>query len=746
MLKLPVVAASLPFLAILTPGTAAQSPDPAASWAARAKLDEASPHATLQWQAVGPRFCGGRIESIATPANDPYRLYVAPGSGNLFRSADGGLTWTPIFDHQPTHSIGCVEVAPSNPDVVWVGTGEAHLGGVSWNGVGVFRSDDGGDTWRPAGLERSRRIGKIRAHPTDPSTAWAAVIQGLDVQGTAGKQPISGVWKTVDAGTKWTQVLAASEGVVTIDLVLDPGRPDHLYAATWDRRSGDGSAVHRSKDGGTTWQRLEGGLPRGSDIERVAVDLCRGQPRTVYALTVDRRKPGEGRYGVGGVVYRSNDGGDSWTRCHEGFVPTYVGWDFCDVKVDPVDPERLYVCGQELIVSTDGGATWRKVSERIRRLLPFEDRLPSGDQALHLDAHELWIDPERPRRLLLGNDGGLFESLDGGDTWLHRNTLPITELYTAFVDEDPTGAWPFRIWIGTQDNGSLVGPPLPIDDDGPDPWRHVFLDRWNGGDGFATRPDPTDDDVVYFEHQMGGMRRKLRSGSVLSGRDDKGIRPMGKDLQFAWNTPLFPSDHAPTTLFTAAQFVFRSPDRGDSWTKISPDLGDGRALLALTESPREGGLLYAGAGNGAVHVGTPSGSEPDAWDWSPTAKLPSARVADLYPSPHDADRIWVVHSARRPRVSLSTDRGKTWVDRSAGLPEAETVRAVLEDPRDPKIVYVGTDLGVCVSRDSGATWESLSTTLPTTPVMDLAFHAGTNQLVAATHGRGVFVLDVSGIR
>lgn len=718
---------------------APQSPDPHASWSARSALDASSPFRELAWQAVGPRFCGGRVESIAVPAQDPFRLYVAPGSGNLFRSDDGGLTWTPIFDHQPTHSIGCVEVAPSDPDVLWVGTGEAHLGGVSWDGQGLFRSDDGGTTWRTAGLGDARRIGKVRAHPTDADTAWVAVISGT-------KEEHRGVWKTTDAGASWTRALETPEGVRVIDLVLDPAKPSDLYAATWDPRSGDGSGVHRSRDGGATWERLAGGLPRGSDIERVAVDLCRATPETVYTLTVDRRKPGDGRYGVGGVVYRSDDRGETWRRCHADFVPTYVGWDFCDVKVDPLDPERLYVCGQELVVSSDGGKTWRKVRERIRRLLPFEDRLPSGDQALHLDAHELWIDPVRPKRLLLGNDGGLFESLDGGDTWLHRNTLPITELYTAFVDEDPSGAWPFRIWVGSQDNGSLVGPPLPIDHDGPDPWRHVFLDRWNGGDGFATRPDPTDDDVVYFEHQMGGMRRKRRSGSVLSGRDDTSIRPRGKALQFAWNTPLFPSAHAPTTLFTAAQFVFRSPDRGDSWTKISPDLRGGRALLALVESPGVEGLLYAGADSGAVHVGTPSAGDAGSWSWEATAKLPRARVSDLFPSPREDGRVWVTHTARRPRVHVSDDRGKTWTDRSGGLPEDETTWAVLEDPRDPKIVYVGTDLGVCVTMDSGKTWHSLSTTLPTTPVLDLAFHAGTNHLVAATHGRGVFVLDVSSVR
>ncbi|MCA8951606.1 MAG: hypothetical protein KDE27_19015, partial [Planctomycetes bacterium] len=589
-------------------------------------------------------------------------------------------------------------------------------------------------------LGMSRRIGKIRVHPTQPERAWVAVIAG------AGRDD-AGIWQTGDAGGSWERVLTTGVRVAAIDLVLDLAAPDRLLAATWDRRGGDGSGVHRSVDGGASWQRLAGGLPRGEFVERVAIDLCRARPQTVYALTVDRRKPGEGRYGVGGVVYRSDDGGDSWIRCHEGYLPTYVGWDFCDVKVHPVDPDRLWVCGMRLVVSNDGGRSWTEVDERIRRLLPFEDRLPDGDQVMHLDAHELWIDPERPDRLLLGNDGGLFESLDGGHSWLHRNTLPITELYTAFVDDDPSGRWPFRIWCGSQDNGALVGPPLPIDDDEPDPWRHVFLDRWNGGDGFATRPDPTDDGVVYFEHQSGAMRRKQRDGSVLSGRGDVSIRPPGRDLAFAWNTPLFPSDHAGATLFTASQFVFRSLDRGESWQRISGDLGQGGALLALTESPRLAGLLYAGGDGGAVHIGMPSAAvDGSEFDWRPAAALPRRRVADLCASAHSDDRVWVCLRADRPMVFVSDDRGATWTDRSAGIPPAESTWTLLEDPRDPAIVYVGTDLGVCVSRDSGVTWESLSATLPTTPVLDLALHPRSLRLVAATHGRGAFVLDVSSLR
>jgi photosystem II stability/assembly factor-like uncharacterized protein len=720
------------------PAALAQDASPLAAWRSRQEFDRASPFAGLRWRPLGPRFCGGRIESIAVPAQRPYTIYAAPGSGNLFRSRDGGLSWTALFDHEATCAIGHVEVAPSDPDVVWVGTGEAHLGGMSFDGAGVYRSDDGGDSWRHVGLDAVGRIGKVRVHPDDADTAWVAAIGPR----RGGPADARGVFLTTDGGGSWRRTLACEDGVAAIDLVLASDGGNTLFAATWDRAGGDRSGVHRSTDGGRTWERLgaDRGLPVGNRIQRVAVDASRSAPGTVYALLVDDSKPGDGRYGVGGVVYRSDDRGATWTRCHDGFLPTYVGWDFCDVKVAPDDPDTLFVCGMKLIVSRDGGRTWREVGERVRRLLPFGARGLRTDEILHLDAHDLWIDPVRADRMLLGNDGGLFASFDRGDSWLHLNVLPIAEFYTVHVEQG--AARPYRIWGGTQDNASVTGPAAVIDEYGGETWRHVFLDQWAGGDGFVTLPDPTDAAVVYFEHQNGDMRRKRVGGSTLSGADDVRIRPRGGDLRFAWNTPLSVSAHDPRRLYCAAQHVFRSDDRGDSWRRIGDDLGGGAPLVAIAESPQVDGLLYAGRGDGLVHVTVDGGA-----GWTRAAALPAGQLHRVVASRHAADRVYacVAAAGGQPAcVQVSEDRGASWRDVSVGLP-AEPVRVLLEDPRDGRVLYLGTEGGVCVSRDGGASWASLSATLPTAIVMDLAFQADAVELVAATHGRGLFVLDVSGI-
>ncbi len=726
-------------LALLLPTSGwLASQSPLEEWAARRALDAASPYADLVWQALGPQFCGGRIESIAVQPDDPKTIYVAPGSGNLWRSRDGGARFEPLFEHEATCAIGHVAIAPTDPQVIWVGTGEAHLGGVSFDGCGVYRSDDGGETWKHAGLEQVGRIGKVVPHPEDPQQVLVAAISPR--RGYGGDA--QGVFRTRDGGRIWEPVLALPTGVAAIDLVACGDDPARLLAASWDRRGGDRSGVHRSTDGGTTWERLgeDRGLPVGAFIERVAVGVATSSPAVAYALFVDQRKPGEGRYGVGGVVYRTDNRGDSWSRCHEDYIPTYVGWDFCDVVVAPDDPDTLFVCGMKLIVSRDGGRTWSEVPEVVERRLPFGARGIDTESVLHLDAHDLWIDPSNPDRLLLGNDGGLFESTDRGAQWFHHNTLSIAEFYTVHVEQG--SARPYRVWGGTQDNASVTGPALPLDEGGQGKWSHVFLDRWAGGDGFATFPDPTDPDVVYFEHQNGDMRRKTVSGSTLSGTDDVRIRPRGRDLAFAWNTPLFASAHDPKRLYCAAQHVFRSDDRGDSWTRIGEDLGGGRSLVTLAESRLRAEVLFAGRGDGQVHVTVDGGAS-----WTRAGVLPPGELHRLVASRHAEDRVYACIRGRGwgGLVLVSDDRGGSWRDLSAQLPP-EPVHVLVEDPRDRRVLYVGTEAGVLVSTNEGRAWESLSNHLPTAVVMDLAFQDSALQLIAATHGRGLFLLDVESVR
>ena len=704
----------------------------------------ATPFGELHWRAAGPRFQGGRIESVAVPIDEPFTMYVGVGAGGLWKTENSGLTWRPIFDQHATFAIGDVDVSRSHPNMVWLGTGEAHLSGTSYAGSGVYRSEDAGETWRNVGLRDTSHIGKVVIDPADPNVVFVAAIGHMNSPNAE-----RGVFKTSDCGATWRKVVYANEHVGAIDLVQDPVDPRRLYASTWQRGGGEESAVYRTEDHGETWERVAAGFPTGKDVGRIALDVAASAPGVVYALVVDHSPPGRGRYDVGGIVLRSNDAGVTWERTREEYVDTYVGWDFCDIKVSPTDEDTIYICGFKLLRSRDGGMTYHEAGETVHRLLPL------GSTALHLDMHELWIDPRQSAHVVLGSDGGLFQSWDGGETWLHHNNLPIAEFYTVTVDD----ADPYHIYGGTQDNASLVGPGhANMDAVAEDPWRHVFLDRWGGGDGFVTLPDPTDPNVVYYETQNGELRRKGMDGPLLVGTgSDVSIRPRPEQgeppLRFAWNTPFLVSHHEPHTLYCAANKLLRSPDRGDHWTCISPDLtvrGEGErgrgAVITLSESPRQQGLLYVGAERGLVQV-----TEDDGAHWRRAdAGLPAKSPTRVVASRHDADVAYLTLSGRanddfQGYVYRSDDRGLHWESIAAGLP-AQPVNALAEDPLHPQLLYVGTDGGVYASLDRGTTWVSLCGDLPPAAVVDLVVHPREPDLVIATHGRSMFVLDVTPVR
>jgi photosystem II stability/assembly factor-like uncharacterized protein len=709
-----------------------------AAWEQHVTRTAESPFADLEWRPIGPKNCGGRIESVDSPRGRPSVIYAGVGSGGVWKSVNGGLSWSHVFAHESTFAIGDVTVDPNQPDVVWVGTGEAHLGGNSYDGTGVFRSDDGGATWRNVGLVDSARIGKVLVDPRDSDVVHVAVIGPR-----RGAHTGRGVHVTRDGGGSWEQTLFVGEHVGVIDLVRDPFDADRLWAAAWDRSRGGAGGVYRSVDGGQSWEQLEGGLLAGEDVGRVALAAAASQPGVVYALIVDHSPPGEGRYDVGGALYRSTDGGDSWERTSEEYVDTYVGWDFCDVMVSPDDADEVYVCGMRLMVSRDGGKTFERGGETVFRLLEHPGR------GMHLDMHDLWIDPGNPDRILLGTDGGLFVSMDRARSWLHLNNLPIAEFYTVYLD----GEDPFRIWGGTQDNASLVAPSTTeLVDQQPDGWRYVFLDPWDGGDGFATFPDPSGDGTEYYEHQNGDMRRKRPGAPVRwtggSGRNITPKAPEGEpQLRFSWNTPLFPSVHGEGVLYCATQYAMRSGDRGDSWERISEDLTGGRgAITSLVESSLDPLRLVAGAGRARVSL-TSDGGET----WRAAGEgLPERQLRRVVTSRHDAERVYVCLSGQgagdhRPYLYRSDDYGESWTSLGGDLPDAP-VNVVVEDPAADGRIYLGSDLGVYTSSDGGESWSSLSGGLPTAPVVDLALHAGSATLVAVTHGLSAFALDVSSVR
>ncbi len=742
-------------------GPAATTATPATvrleSWQQHVRLTEASPFKHLPWRALGPTRQGGRIEAIACPADSPKTIYLGPGSGNLWKSQDDGETWRPIFEHQPTFSIGDVAVAPSDPNIVWIGSGETQPrhSGYTYAGIGVFKSTDAGATWTHVGLAETHHIGKVLVHPTNPQIVYVAAIGHAWTD-----NPERGLFKTINGGKKWDAVLTIDEQTGVVDLAMDPEDPNVLYAAAWHKTrtemSGKRSGVYKTTDAGKTWKPLTNGLPQDVELGRSGLAVAASNPKVVYAVIDNHAKTDDGKRIVGAEVYRSDDKGATWRRTHEEslyHVYSVYGWKFADIHVLPDDDNELFLFGNYGYHSTDGGKTFEKISEEITRLHEHKAT------RMHLDQHEVWIDPQNPDRLLLGNDGGLFISRDRGASWLHVNNLPIGEYYTIHVDD----AQPYNVYGGTQDNASHVGPATATLEDGkPDDWQQVFLDIWGGGDGFVTIPDPTAPGWIYYEHQHGDMYHKKPGGSVLTGaKGDRHIRPRpgkGKPgYRFGWYTPFAISHADPQTLYVGANKLLKSVDRGETWTEISPEFAAnpevgkrGKAPLgvitSLSQSQLDPDLIYVGLDNGQLYV-----TRNEGHTWTPcSAGLPEKWVTRVEASQNTAGTVYVSMTGFREDdfavyLYASDDHGRTFRSIAGNLPAAESVNVVREDPRSGDVLYAGTDLGVYVSTDRGRSWQALGGNLPTTPVHDLAVHPREHEVVIATHGRSVFLLDAEEI-
>lgn len=711
------------------------------------RMKQQSPYRGLRWQVLGPTMCGGRIEAIACPVGsdrpqDRSTVYVGAGSGGVWKSINNGTTWTPVFDQQPTQAIGDIAVSPTNPDLVWVGTGEVLMARSSLAGLGVFKSEDGGNSWQPMGLEDTHHISRVVIDPTDPDRVFVAAI-GHRYSGNRNR----GIFRTIDGGKTWKHSLFRGDNISAIDLVMDPRNPQVLFAAMWERdvdgqnHFGSESGIYRTTDGGDTWTRLGKGLPDGKtgSSGRIAVSIAPTNSKVVYALfdqarfdlNDEREKPAD-------VLFRSGDAGDSWQIVNDRDLK--AGWDWCEIRVSPDDENRIYSIGQKSYVSSDGGKSFAEIGGTIIHLQPH------GSRMLHLDTHAIWIDPENPNRVLFGNDGGLYLSWDRCRSWIHVNNLPIAECYAITHDR----AKPFRIYAGTQDNAALYGPSTHRVRDGfPDAWRHVYLDPWGGGDSYFTFRDPVDENSIYYEHQFGVLRRKdMKTGRTVSIRPPA---PTGIRLRNAWMTPYFPSRFDGNRLYYAANRVFRSPDRGIHWEMISPDLAAGpdtlnlryKAITSLVESYHAPGILFAGTDNGNLFRTLDDGRTWEAID----QRLPRCNVRRIAVSPHDDKRIFVAMSGLQSDdfsayVFRSDDQGRSWRSIAKGLPDAR-FNVVSEDPRQPDVLYAGSDLGVYVSLDGGLKWNSLSQGLPAVSVHDLFVHPDTGELVIGTHGRGVFLLNVA---
>ncbi|MGY8799369.1 MAG: WD40/YVTN/BNR-like repeat-containing protein [Longimicrobiales bacterium] len=697
----------------------------------------------MHFREIGPAIMGGRVADVAPIESKPTSFYVGLATGGVWLTENNGMSWTPLFDDQECASVGDVTVHQANPNVVWVGTGEPQNRQSSPWGCGVFKSTDGGLTWSDMGLTETRHISKIAIHPSNPDVVYVAAVGHL-----FGSNEERGVYKTVDGGANWERVLYIDEHTGAIDMVMDPSDPNTLFAAMYQRErksfgfsaGGDGSGLYRSTDGGATWTELTEGLPAG-DKGRIGIDVYRRDGNLVYAL-VESDQRGRG-------LYKSTDRGESWERVStRNPRPMY----FSLVRIDPNNPERIYLGGVAFSASDDGGKTWWQ-----------------GDAAenIHVDHHALWIDPNNSDYVVLGSDGGISTSWDAAQTWRHHNNLAIGQFYEIGVDMSE----PYKVCGGLQDNSSWCAP-----NETNTPYgvkNRDWVDIW-GGDGFYNKIDPNNPNLVYTESQGGNSGRvNLATGEALTMRPNPRPGPDGEveAYRYNWNAPIAISQHNSNTIYVANNHLMRSLDQGLTWEEASPDLTnnvdrdslpimgelvtdstlsrhDGQSqygtISVVEESPLSADIVYVGTDDGNIQVTQDGGAT-----WTNVAEnvddLPAlSYVSRIDASHHVAGRVYASFDRHwdddyQAYVYVSEDFGDSWEMITNGLP-AWSVNAVREHPGSQNLLFVGNEQGVFVSVDRGQMWNRM-TGMPTVPVDDIVIHPRDNDLVLGTHGRSILILD-----
>ncbi len=696
----------------------------------------------LEWRSIGPAIMGGRVADVEGVAGNPNIVYVATASGGLWKTVNGGISWTPIFERQNTISIGDIAIDPNNPDVIWVGTGESNTRNSVSFGDGVYKSTDGGKSWQHLGLKESEHISRIVINPSNTDVVYVAAL------GHAfGPNQERGVFMTEDGGRSWQKVLYIDEEHGASDLDIDPSNPNILYAAMWrferkpwTHKSGsEKGGVYKSVDGGRTWRKLTNGLPKL--LGRIGVKVAPSNPNVVYVIAESKE----------GTLFRSDDRGESFRQVSKEDKIVSRGFYYSDLRVDPQDENRIYALATNLFVSIDGGRNFRRISSRT-----------------HSDYHALWIDPKNPHRMWQGQDGGIAVSYDRGENWEYVNNIPLGQFYQVYADN----RLPFYyVSGGLQDNGTWTGPSRTREPAGilNDDWRMVSF-----GDGFHVVNHADDPDLYVSESQGGNIVRtdiRTREQQVISPqpRRPDGSPASEMKYRFNWNAPIVLSPHDKNTLYFGGNVVFKSTDFGKTWQAISPDLTTNDpeklkdaggpvwienstaefycTIISLAESPARAGIIWAGTDDGNLQVTRDAGKS-----WTNLIKNvpglpPNSPVSHIEPSRTSPDLVYVSFDRHmlddfRPYIFKSTDGGRTWTDISGNLPEKAYVWVVREDPRNPNLLYAGTELGLYASYTGGKDWIKLGLkNLPTVAVHDIQIHPRENDLILATHGRSIWIFD-----
>ncbi len=701
--------------------------------------------AGLAARNIGPAAVGGRISAVDAVAADPNRIVVGVGTGGVWISDNGGLTWEPVFDEQPVASIGALAINQANPDIIWVGTGESNVRNSTSIGGGVYKTMDGGKTWNYMGLRASERIDRIALHPDNPDVAYVAAMGTL-----WGPNQERGVYKTTDGGASWRRILYVDDKTGATDIKMDPSNPNKLYAGMWQFRrwpyqfvsGGPGSGIYVSSDAGATWERRteEDGLPKG-ELGRSVFAISKASPKRVYALVEAEDS----------ALVVSLDGGKTWSKVNEEYNVADRPFYYTELAVDPDNPDRVYNIATRVRVSIDGGKTF-EYHAAIDCCAP--------GNTIHIDNHAFWINPADSRHMIVGNDGGLAITRDRGDTWRFVRNLPLAQFYHVAVDD----AHPYNVYGGLQDNGSWRGP--------AEVWRGAGIRNLDWievgfGDGFDTQPFPDNARAGYAMSQGGNLTRwNLDTG------EQRLIRPNppapDTDLRFNWNAGFAQDPFDADTIYYGSQFLHKSTDRGESWRVISGDLtSDNRdmqsfresggltpdvtaaenytTIVAVAPSPLERGLIWVGSDDGRVHVTRNGGENWERVDNLSRSAPAGAWVPMITPSPHDASTAFVVFDDHRRSnmntyVYRVTDYGRRWeslvTDDLSGY-----ALSVLQDPVDPDLLFLGTEFGLFVSNDAGDTWTKFTAGVPTVSVMDMAIQERERDLVLGTHGRSIYVID-----